>query len=65
MMFRASRDTRNVVQSVSNILTSYTGYCEIIINDRNLDIVTRNAALLLIALHFGPKEAAPMMLHIW
>ena len=62
MVFGASGDIRNVVQSVPNIPTSYTGHCEIIINDRDLDIVARNAILLLIALHFGPKEAA---LYIW
>jgi hypothetical protein len=65
MVFGASGNIRNVVQSVSNIRTSYTGHCEIIMNDRNLGIVVRNAILLLIALHVGPKEAAPMMLHIW
>lgn len=45
--------------------TSYTGKCEIIINDRDFDIVARNSILLLTALCFDPEEAAPIMLHIW
>ena len=35
------------------------------VNDKDSDIVARNAILLLIALHFSPEEATPMMLHMW
>lgn len=43
----------------------YTGRCEVFINDRDFDVVARNAILLLIAFHFSPNEAVPIMLHIW
>ena len=35
------------------------------VNDKDSDIVARNAILLLIAQHFSPEEATPMMLHMW
>jgi len=44
---------------------SYTGQCDIVVNDRDFDIVARNLILLLTALHFSPDKAAPIMLHIW
>lgn len=56
---------RNVVQTVASLPSTYTGDCEIIINDRDSDIIARNIILLLIALHYTPEEATPIMLHIW
>lgn len=53
-----------MVKSLIELPATYTGHCEIDINDRDLDIVARNAILLLVALKFSPKEATPMMLHI-
>lgn len=41
------------------------GHCEVVVNDRDPDIVTRNAILLLLALHFSPDVATPIMLHVW
>jgi len=45
--------------------STYAGHCEVFINDMNLDIVARNAILLLIALNFSPDVATPIMLHTW
>jgi hypothetical protein len=50
---------------VASLPSTYTGDCEIIINDRDSDIIARNIILLLIALHYTPEEATPIMLHIW
>ena len=47
------------------IPSTYSGACEVVINDRDFDIVARNIILLLMALHLGPDEATPIMLHIW
>lgn len=44
---------------------TYTGHCEVVVNDKDSDIVARNAILLLTALHFSPDVATPIMLHIW
>jgi len=38
---------------------------EVVVNDKDFDIVARNVILLLTAFHFNPEEAAPVMLHIW
>ena len=43
----------------------YQGQSLTVINDRDLDIVARNAILLLIALSFDTATAATMMIHIW
>ena len=53
------------MKSLIGLPETYAGHCEVVINDKDSDIVARNAILLLIALHFSPKEATPMMLHIW
>lgn len=39
--------------------------CEVFINDKELDIVARNAILLLTALCFDPEPAAEIMIHLW
>ena len=53
------------MKSLVGLPEMYAGYCEVVVNDKDSDIVARNAILLLIALHFSPETAAPMMLHLW
>lgn len=53
------------MKSLAGLPPLYSGNCEVVINDRDFDIVARNAILLLTALHFDPAEAAPIMLHVW
>ncbi|KAA8576352.1 hypothetical protein EYC84_006485 [Monilinia fructicola] len=65
LLFAASGDIRNVVKSLIGLPTTYNGKCEVIINDRDFDIVARNVILLLIALVFDPMQAADIMIHIW
>lgn len=55
---------RNAVKSVAALPISYPGKCEVVMNDWDLDVVARNSIMLLIAFHFTPSEATPMMLHI-
>jgi hypothetical protein len=50
---------------MATIPEPYPGECQVIINDKDFDIVARNILLLLIALHSEPKEAATIVLHIW
>lgn len=61
----ASGDLRNIVKTVAKIPALYIGSCDIIVNDKDADIVARNAILLLVALRFPPAEAASLMLHVW
>ena len=53
------------MKSLIGLPETYAGHCEVVVNDKDSDIVARNAILLLIALHFSPEVATPMMLHIW
>jgi len=53
------------VKSLTGLPTAYAGHCEVVVNDRDSDIVARNAILLLTALHFNPTAATPITLHIW
>ena len=54
-----------MVKSLTGIPATYMGHCEVVVNDKDPDIVARNAILLLVALRFSPEVATPMMLHIW
>ncbi len=51
--------------SLAGLPASYTGHCEVVVNDRDPDVVARNAILLLVALHFSPEVATSTMLHVW
>ncbi|OCL12153.1 hypothetical protein AOQ84DRAFT_420874 [Glonium stellatum] len=53
------------VKSVLGLPGTYTANCNITINDREFDIVARNAILLLAAMHFVPETAVPMIIHLW
>jgi hypothetical protein len=65
-MLVASGDLRNVVKTVGQIASSYEHSVNITINDRDLDIVARNAILLLIALAVEDTEQAiNCMIHVW
>lgn len=61
----ASGDIRNLVKSLAGLPIAFTGRCEVTINDKDFDIVARNAILLLAALVFDPIEAAEIIIHIW
>ena len=53
------------MKSLVGLPETYAGHCQLVVNDKDSDIVARNAILLLVALHFSPETAAPMMLHLW
>ncbi|KAI9651810.1 MAG: hypothetical protein M1829_002440 [Trizodia sp. TS-e1964] len=65
LLFAASGDIRNVVKTLSGLPKSFNRKCRVVVNDKDLDIVARNAILLLTVLHYEPDEATNMMLHIW
>jgi hypothetical protein len=54
-----------VVKTVVELPPSYNGTCEIVLNDKDDYLVSRNAILLLVAFVFDPKEAAEIMIHLW
>jgi hypothetical protein len=61
----ASGDPRNIIKTLTGLPETYSGHCEVVVNDRDFDIVARNVILLLMALQFDPDTATPIMLHMW
>ena len=62
----ASGDLRNVVLSVASLPRTYQSPLNIVINDREIDIVARNLVFLLIMfVEEDPHTAAEYMLHVW
>ncbi|RAK79057.1 uncharacterized protein BO72DRAFT_476153 [Aspergillus fijiensis CBS 313.89] len=66
LLFAASGDLRNVVKTVADLPTAYSGPLDITINDQDEDAVIRNVILLLVALVFDdPNEAIDCIIHLW
>lgn len=62
----ASGDLRNVAKTIAQIPSSYNQSVDVTINDRDLDIVARNAIMLLIALVVDNiDEAVECIIHVW
>lgn len=61
----ASEDIKNIVKSLTDLSKIYAEHCNIIANDRDSDIVVRNAILLLTTLNFNSITPTSIMLHIW
>ncbi|GIJ91024.1 hypothetical protein Asppvi_009989 [Aspergillus pseudoviridinutans] len=66
MLFAASGDLRNIVKTIAQLPSSYSQPLELTINDRDFEIVARNAILLLIALILEEvDEAVDCIIHLW
>ncbi|KAL7918083.1 hypothetical protein ACQKWADRAFT_324100 [Trichoderma austrokoningii] len=66
LLFAASGDLRNVVKTVSSTPDTFQKSLSIVLNDRDAEIVIRNAILLLVSLSAEEtKEAIDCMIHIW
>ena len=63
--FQASGDPRNIVKTLARLPQPYTGTCEVVVNDKEFDIVARNAIMLLIRISCPPHIASEAILHIW
>lgn len=62
----ASGDLRNVVKTMAQLPASCDQPIKITMNDRDLDIVARNAIMLLVAFTADSQnEAIDCMIHIW
>lgn len=53
------------MKTVAELTALFSGKCDVVINDRDIDIVARNALFLLIALQFESEIAVPFMIHLW
>lgn len=65
LLFAASGDPRNVFKTIAGLPAQHEGKCDVVLNDWDFDIVARNAIMLLVALHYDPEVAVPMIIHIW
>jgi hypothetical protein len=62
----ASGDLRNVVKMLAILPSGYNHNIEIVINDRDLEIVARNSIFFLLAMVIEDvDEAAECMIHVW
>lgn len=62
----ASGDPRNVIKTIAEIPSSYDRTVNVTLNDNNLDVVIRNAIMLLIALVVEDRdEAIDCITHVW
>jgi hypothetical protein len=62
----ASGDPRNIIKTVVSLPETYNNSIRLTINDRDFDIVARNAIILLIALTTEDrKQAVECMIHLW
>ncbi|GKZ30148.1 hypothetical protein AbraIFM66950_008007 [Aspergillus brasiliensis] len=66
VLFAASGDLRHVVKTIAELPSSFSRPIEITLNDRDVDIVARNAILLLVALMVDDADTAvDCMIHLW
>ncbi|OTB03265.1 hypothetical protein M426DRAFT_60852 [Hypoxylon sp. CI-4A] len=66
VLFAASGDMRNAILSVVDLPKGYRGPLNILLNDKDIDIVARNAIFLLVFfVEENPGVAAQFVLHIW
>ncbi|KAF1994316.1 hypothetical protein P154DRAFT_586027 [Amniculicola lignicola CBS 123094] len=69
LLFGASGDLRNVIKTVLGLPDAYDcgkdRQCSVVINDLLFPVVARNIMLLLVAFHFEPDAAVPIMIHLW
>ncbi|OBT89074.1 hypothetical protein VE02_01945 [Pseudogymnoascus sp. 03VT05] len=72
LLFAASGDLRHVVKTIANIPQGITQQFTVTMNDREFDVVARNAILLLLALTSQdskeantPPDIAEALIHVW
>jgi hypothetical protein len=64
LLFAASGDLRNMIETIVSLPNEYKGTIRVVINDVNFNVVAMNIILLMGALHFEPEEAAATILHV-
>ncbi|KAF2230331.1 hypothetical protein EV356DRAFT_345567 [Viridothelium virens] len=65
ILFPACGDFRNAIVSIEGLPSAYDGLLECFLNDRDFDVVARNAIMLLLAMFCDPDNVCEMILHIW
>ncbi|KAK4899413.1 hypothetical protein LTR27_003146 [Elasticomyces elasticus] len=66
VLFAASGDPRNAIKTIAALPVTYTNTLGVTMNDRDFDIVARNAIMMLVACVCPDKDdATDCVLHIW
>ncbi|CAH0056152.1 unnamed protein product [Clonostachys solani] len=66
VLFAASGDLRNVIATITSLPDSFDKGLSAVLNDKEFDVVARNAIMLLLCLTINdPEEAASAITHIW
>ncbi|ROT36821.1 hypothetical protein SODALDRAFT_298432 [Sodiomyces alkalinus F11] len=66
LLFAASGDLRNLVKTIAQLPASYSGTLDVTLNDLELDIVVRNAIMLLVAFIVdNTDDAVDCIIHVW
>ena len=65
LLFAASDDLCNVMETLLDLSYDYQGKRLVVINDRNLQVVARNVVMLLISLHLDTATAVPLIIYTW
>lgn len=66
LISKASGDSRNVIKTIDCLPNMFDRDIHIVMNDRELDIVARNAIILLTTLVVDdPDEAVDTIIHLW
>ncbi|KAF1812296.1 hypothetical protein P152DRAFT_487845 [Eremomyces bilateralis CBS 781.70] len=66
LLFAASGDIRNVLKTIASLPTTYNMQLAITLNDHELDIVARNAIMLILLLAVEePETAVDCVVHTW
>ncbi|CAI7658005.1 unnamed protein product [Penicillium glandicola] len=65
LLLTSSHDIRDMVETIARLPDTYSGQCEIAMNGIHPQIFAQNIILLLVAFHFPPEEAVPIMIHLW
>ncbi|KAJ5189293.1 hypothetical protein N7491_005621 [Penicillium cf. griseofulvum] len=65
ILLASSHDIRNMVKTIARLPVTYSGQCEIVMNGIHSGIFCQNVVLVLVAFHFRPEEATPIMVHLW
>lgn len=63
--FEASGDLRNTIETIIGISYEFRQKCEIIINDKDSNVVIRHTIMLLLAFTFPDREASKLIVHLW
>lgn len=65
LLFPGSGDLRNAILAIAELPPDFIGTCNVVLNDRDMMVVARNAIGLMTALTYDTNIAVPMIIQLW